>query len=205
MKYCPYCGVKLYDDMAFCPKCGRQYTEVGKEETSTNLLERDSAYGEEIAAAVKKEHSTLTAEGNSEANEPANSAPLVNQAADMHKPILCPVCGQDTFDQEICPHCGWDMKEPFTPPAANTIESNGHATPPKKSLCTRILHILLWIFFMPIMFFIWSIFQITDEEQRQHKLFGYSYSLRTRVRCCLLITAAYIAGYYYLFTEILFK
>ena len=28
MKYCPYCGKALNDDMRFCPKCGTQYAEV---------------------------------------------------------------------------------------------------------------------------------------------------------------------------------
>ena len=34
MKYCPYCGARLDDDMLFCPKCGKQYKSRNHENGS---------------------------------------------------------------------------------------------------------------------------------------------------------------------------
>ncbi|MBE7004200.1 MAG: trypsin-like serine protease [Ruminococcaceae bacterium] len=45
MKYCPYCGVTLHDDMSFCPKCGKPF-KGGSEEmakaTAATSLDSDS-------------------------------------------------------------------------------------------------------------------------------------------------------------------
>ena len=29
MKYCPFCGAGLQEDMNFCPKCGRRFQSAG--------------------------------------------------------------------------------------------------------------------------------------------------------------------------------
>lgn len=55
MKYCPYCGATLHDDMAFCPKCGKQYKE-GTEETAESGGVETPAVSKENAAVCTAEN-----------------------------------------------------------------------------------------------------------------------------------------------------
>ena len=42
MKFCPYCGTALNDDMRFCPKCGNQYNEGEGQESEIQTRQMSS-------------------------------------------------------------------------------------------------------------------------------------------------------------------
>lgn len=41
MKYCPYCGGKLDDDMAFCPACGKRFKVATESESVDNTQQKE--------------------------------------------------------------------------------------------------------------------------------------------------------------------
>lgn len=43
MKYCPFCGVKLEDEMTFCPVCGRKYVTAEQHKTDDDAAEQSPA------------------------------------------------------------------------------------------------------------------------------------------------------------------
>ena len=44
MKFCPYCGSALDDDMRFCPKCGNQYKEGEAQESEIQTKQTSSPH-----------------------------------------------------------------------------------------------------------------------------------------------------------------
>ena len=45
MKYCPYCGTQLQDDMVFCHKCGKRF--VGTPEDAPEAMDQENEHVDE--------------------------------------------------------------------------------------------------------------------------------------------------------------